>query len=464
MDHDALVTMDSTMQSSRLKKWNNPASSNSNYYCYVYNSNNVKNGQIQDPILHGQTCSMDDYYKLGQPEFVKNIFTDASFDPTTEGKAVYNKCVFEINPSKINAQNINRFWSALSSNECASYKGQGVRQTSNLVKIVASCNQSLSHYNNQYALGIEATSNIKKYHTSVQGLIKSIASNDSLYSNVKKAQYDIDCYFFGKSNCQPKSQQDALKQQLSAQNQVLDSEQNKKQGLLKELQQLHSNLTMQQERSNQLARQYTNLVEARDFCIQSDTLFIDSNIGKARQQLETINSNLKSLTTKHSKNKEVIDTQQINKNNFQVANVSLKSNIEIISNDITDCGLVTRKLESDTSNNRLEIIKYKQLIQDCAVATRQKQDLLNDLKRQYNELLQELNKKRLELDALRLKHMDQLQKDIEAATKSAKSNVTQSCGDSSQLATEVKALIAEKEAKLSQAPKTISRCSAAKPV
>jgi predicted nuclease of restriction endonuclease-like (RecB) superfamily len=118
-----------------------------------------------------------------------------------------------------------------------------------------------------------------------------------------------------------------------------------------------------------------------------------------------------------------------------------------------------RKLDAETSNNKLEIIKYQQLLQTCGIDTRQKQDLLASLKAQYNDLLAEVTKKRLQLDALRLKHMEQLQKDIEASTKVATSNVTESCGDSSQLAKEVKALIAEKEAKLSQAPKTVSRCA-----
>lgn len=80
-------------------------------YCYVYDDSDRN---IHDPILSTKQCSTDNWTTGGFIERAfKSTATDRAHNITTE------KCVFEINPDKLNNSNdMNAFWDDISKAQC----------------------------------------------------------------------------------------------------------------------------------------------------------------------------------------------------------------------------------------------------------------------------------------------------------------------------------------------------------
>ena len=107
------VTADSYLDSGRLKslKSTRPVSnSDSLSTCYI---NNDISKNEQDYFMSGRSCSKSDFQNI---PFIKDVYADNTAQTTTT--TTPNKCVFKIDPSKVDDKNLTDFWNGVRQSEC----------------------------------------------------------------------------------------------------------------------------------------------------------------------------------------------------------------------------------------------------------------------------------------------------------------------------------------------------------
>ena len=81
-------------------------------YCFVFDD---PKHDYQDRLIYGQSCSKDNIM-FKDAKFITNVYKDDK--PTDVYSFDVSKCVLEIDPAKVNDDELQKFWSNVSKNEC----------------------------------------------------------------------------------------------------------------------------------------------------------------------------------------------------------------------------------------------------------------------------------------------------------------------------------------------------------
>lgn len=113
------TTMNDFINGNRLQEWKpvestmNPTRTKTNSkYCYILNDSA---NDVQDYIMQGNLCDMNNPMFKGNPMF-NNVFTDISMDATHTRPI--QKCILDINESKIDPKNLTQFYSTIGNIDC----------------------------------------------------------------------------------------------------------------------------------------------------------------------------------------------------------------------------------------------------------------------------------------------------------------------------------------------------------
>lgn len=189
MDTSAVTAMDAFVGGFRMREWkptpdNNAAATGVTHakpgyqYCYLYDNSN----QVAD--LRDRTLSSCDTLKqrLGNPEVLVRTFTDKGSDKSHS--LPYQKCVLEIDQSKMSVASLNDFWKRAGENECAEMYSRSAQNLGNVKHTYSACNE-LHRYYRHAAPAYDACV------TQCNSLVRGLVASASLYTSSNCAFYGV---------------------------------------------------------------------------------------------------------------------------------------------------------------------------------------------------------------------------------------------------------------------------------
>lgn len=328
-DTDPLASMDRAILGMRFKEWKPIVDSNNTLmpdsipslkpdrsYCYLFNSNDSPSlSSIQDPFLQGMKCSLDDVQKLGDGrEFITNIFPDNNQDAPHASRFTYNKCVYEIDPSRMNSNNLASFWKSLSDAECEAYKAkwESIIRGLDLQIVTAS-----SNLQNNKRIRDEVTfafSNLKSYWPEYASCMATQSTLGRDLANVRTQQSNLDCSFQGRHKtlrCGPSEggqpHKTLLDERLTQVNATFNNKKNQRSALNATATDLGAQVSTLQGRSNDLSQRLKQTSDDYAVCSQIDlpslqarTLLVNQNIAEVTARRDQTRDSVRSLTSQNT--------------------------------------------------------------------------------------------------------------------------------------------------------------------
>ena len=388
MDSDALGAMDRSILTMRFKDWKPVPKSEQTVklnaeraYCYVFNSNDsvrkAHGASIQDPFLYKMSCSMDDIGALGNPPFITNIFKDTGFDNPHSTRMDYNKCVFEIDPSKVNSNSINNFWKGLANQECKSYKERGQADTENLASIVTACNTVLKLNTQHLNSNVQAFSNlviiVPKYK---QCKAEQAVILGELTNIREKYVRQIECEWMLNTNvCSAQKRQEyALtppgkkaqleKVMLELQTRVANL-QAEKQSLNMDITAILADIGTFTTQSNNIGTQYNNLLKALTYCVDREVPDLNDLYARMKRDWDSIDKMVKVLEER----RQILETEiRVNTENNKITIKEierLRKEIASIVYRLRECIQRREELDNIIKTTQEEIDRLKKLLEAC---------------------------------------------------------------------------------------------------
>lgn len=216
LSDDALSAMDRNMLGMRFKLWKpdsvalNPnmdrtaqLPNSRKTYCYLFKDTDPAYTNPVSGVGQQFSCTERDLALLSNVPFVTKVFPDAN--PDYPHVLPVNKCVWEIDESKVDAQGLNTFWKNFSGLECESYKAKATDINNDLAGILGASNATRTALKNELT---NSTNEYNALRTQTQRLQHCTRTNEDITASTTKinTKYarDVTCQWEGQGRgCAP---------------------------------------------------------------------------------------------------------------------------------------------------------------------------------------------------------------------------------------------------------------------
>ena len=406
-DTDPLASMDRAILGMRFKEWKPIIDSNntvnvptktqdlSRSYCYLFNSNAAAN--IQDPFLQGLTCSLNDVQKLGGGrEFITNVFADNTQDAPHASRVSYDKCVFEIDSTRMTSSNLASFWKSLSDAECAAYKARWEGIIKGLDVQIATASSTLQHRKNLRDNEIFTLSNLKSYWSQYSSCMDIQQGLNRDLANIRTQQSNLDCTFQGtyaNKTCTPagggKPHKALLDERLAQANTTFAVKRNQRSALNATATDLTAEVSSLQARSNDLSQRFKDTSDQYSVCMQVDIPSL-----QARKLL--LNQNIYEVTTKRDQTLKSLEQVNLNLKTLMSSNdtlnkqeTKLKGDLTQVQRNLITCTADLERLDTLAKRAKEEYERYWKLSDECTNDVHELNQRLAALKAQIDNLIVE---------------------------------------------------------------------------
>ena len=328
----ALATAIEFVPTMRMKYWkpSKPPPDNGNKFCYINTS---------DIQADKKTC---DGFKEAGSKFIKNAFIDEGLDVTQTFPT--EKCVFEIDPEKVNDSSLTQFWSSVKTIDCSQqfelYQKKISKMKYDIVNydrlmttsntIFRNCNVENENLNNTKQTNIEILKQLRFDISIMKG------SNTSLENSIEYRNYEASQVL-----TKYKYNQDLYAAYSNALNNRLSNLNSFQVKLNKKQKELTSQLDTYTDKSNVLAGEYARK---------------NSSYETIRASYYIAYSNLLSLTG------------QIN--TLQPIFNSCTSNVAEMREKLKQCTKIRPEIKKTLSDNQETLIECNRQLNNCETAYR----------------------------------------------------------------------------------------------
>lgn len=411
--NDALSSMDRAILGMRFKEWKPLTDFRQQHpdrtYCYLHNSNAqvpTPNANIQDPFLTTLKCSPDDLQRLGgqsTQDFITNIFPDQNPDHPHARRFDYDKCVFEIDPTKVTAPKLAKFWEALSDAECAGYKATAQAQITDLQRVISQCNAELQRTKTTLSTAQASFSNLQSYHAQFTTCQATSNALNTQLATLANAQSNLDCRFYGgrdfsqdiriRTNpalCgQIQGEKQSLDAALNTANQALSASNAQRSKLTRDARTLESANAMLQSRSNALTNEIRDTTESYAACSNVDVPRIKARADKLAQDLQQA---IKSITQSNTQLQTITNTNAALTNQLNALTQrqnALARDLPQTTDKYIACVADTNQQRTLWQQREQDAIRYERLLQECQTDTQIQTRRLDQLNKTVDALTRE---------------------------------------------------------------------------
>jgi hypothetical protein len=396
MDGDAISAMDRNVMAMRFKEWKpviNTEVSNKidpqKKYCYLYDRNPLvaagSSKDLKDPFLSDMTCSMNDMTKVGNPSFITNVFNDAGAEIHTTGGIGYNKCVFEIDPERVGACNLNTFWKGLAKQECVGYGNAARAINQDLSKVISACNQAVADSKTVLETASNEFSQLAKYTSLYFECTSNLAKEvEKLKTMRDQRNLIIECKWLNTTDCLTPGNYPG-KQGLEDKETALKVQK----GIEEENKKIQRKLLQ----TNQTAlTQATNLVTFYESEIKTYTLAstrcrdieipeLQKLIDKLRQDIEMYDKDYTALSVALTNlTGTVIPTNRAKKATLQTRIDTFREDLDVKRRQKNECMAYNEGVDRRIRYLRPEVLRYTKLADECGRDARSKTSYRDELR------------------------------------------------------------------------------------
>lgn len=401
MDNDALSAMDRNVMSMRFKDWKpvitNEVSkkvSSDKKYCYLYDGNpqvsEESSKYLKDPFLDGMQCSTTDMPRLGNPSFITNIFKDKGAELHSAGGLSYDKCIFEIDPTRMSSNNLNTFWSGLSKHECQSYSDKAQLYNQNLSALISACNVTLS--NERYTLQVEKN-NFKLLQFYSSNWIQCNSNFQILLDNLRNLRQErhrvIDCDWFRNSQCRGsnnvKGEKSILDEEESVVAYGMSSSNIEKVRKSLKLQAQKKEVGILENTITELKTQIKSYTQSYEYCTSNEVPYLEDLQLKVQKDIKGLEETITFYTTEKQRIEEALPAKKANQLILQNSIDNLNSQLRSKNSEYATCVAQLTRLQQQVKTEQYENLRITQLLKQCNIENPQFRDEYLRLLNRKNE-------------------------------------------------------------------------------
>jgi hypothetical protein len=380
---------------------------------------------------------------LSNVPFITNIFPDSN--PDYPHVLPVDKCVWEIDQSKITANSLNAFWKQFSGLECETYKAKATQQNTDLAGQLGTSIRTRDRLKTQVTA---ANAEYTQLQTQARRLKSCETTNTQLQQNIDdiNAKYDQDvkCSWQGvpQQRCAP-----GLKSVLDSKSASLSNE---NQSSLRQKASAYDAYTVLQKRNTKLntdnaflTTEVSTLSNSVNICTSNDLPKVTESNQILTQSIAAYNNEVTALT----KDIEVLKAQvSRTASDNERLRTSIRTNSDIETENLRvlyACQATLKEKQRIIEETKPEVLRLRRLKQQCDVDLINSSDLYNNLIAMYVDLYESNQTLHTTSTSLQYTYADTVDKLVNKV-----STVTPfTCANDYQTAmTNLKSIIKQKEA------------------
>ena len=446
MSTKALEVMDNYVLGLRLREWKpkDPIAS-SNYkpgysYCYMYYDSN---NDVVDPIIKDKFCDKTNSIFNNTP-MVSSIFLDDQRDRTHS--LPYQKCIVEIDPSKVTTSNLDKFWSSIGDQQCHSLYATSQSKTKDLKTIYQNSNNELNIFRTLEPQFNKQLLDNTKLNGTLNELNRNIrTSNCAFYGALSNQhKYTSSCNRNQEGSYNDNLRTISVLKTFNSQVTISINEVNKKTNDVVE------NMRKIERRIIELKGEIDKTEKAYERCIAIDLPNTIEAVQVLKHENVVLDAKIKAFEKALqtcSKKREPLPGILKTLEDF---NIKLRDDTERVDGETIECNVKVTQLKKKIDFLQNELLKYQVLKDNCNANLQNLTVKYSNLVEERKNLTEERDEWERRCRGYQESWYNNIKQHVETKTREAVQDSKNVCGDSAQEADEVYKLIKEKAGLLRQ--------------